>query len=166
MPSLLRRSTVDTRLYVDREAFVPIVRAAIGAGLDQRKPAPPEWDSGTKGFGERYGFRFGMHTIAATAEYTEGALLREDVAYHRCNCAGFFPRTGHAILSTFTARTKSGGTVLSFPSISSAYAGSFSAVNAWYPARYEPQDAFRIGTLSFGFKMGANLMREYFLPAR
>src|SRR6516225_8969639 len=32
-----------------------LISTAVGAGLDQNKPAPPEWDSGAQGYGERYG---------------------------------------------------------------------------------------------------------------
>jgi hypothetical protein len=48
----------------------------------------------------------------------------------------------------------------------SPYAGSFTAVNAWYPARYEPADALRIGSMSFVFKAAGNLVGEFFAPPR
>lgn len=123
-----------------------LISTAIGAGIDRGKPAPPEWDSGAQGYGKRYGWRFGMNLTTNTTEYTLGALIREDVAYHRCDCSGLFPRTAHAFVSVLTAKTRSGRTVFSMPSLVSPYVGSFTAVNAWYPSRYELADAFRIGT--------------------
>ena len=149
-------------------AFGPIAfaRAAVGAGLDQSKPAPPEWDAGAKGYGERYGFRLGMGEITETAKYSAGALFREDVAYHKCMCAGPVQRTAHVFISPFVAKTRTGRTILSLPSIAAPYAGSFAAVKAWYPARYEPQNAARLGTLSFTLGMGVNLVREFLLPGR
>jgi hypothetical protein len=143
-----------------------LISTAIGAGLDQNKPAPPEWDSGAEGYGERYGWRFGMNLTTKGTEYTLGALTHEDVAYHRCACSGFFPRTGHAFISVMTAKTPSGHTVFSVPSLVAPYAGSFTAVNAWYPSRYEPADAFRIANMSFVFKAGGNLIGEFIAPAR
>jgi hypothetical protein len=142
------------------------IAAAIGAGLDQSKPAPPEWDHGAKGLAERYGARYGMVLLTTTAKYSLGAAMRQDVSYHKCDCAGFFPRTLHALTSTVTARTRSGRTVPSVPALVSPYASSLIAVKAWYPARYEPQDALRIGTVSFTFNAGANLVREFLLPRR
>jgi hypothetical protein len=142
------------------------IASAIGAGLDQRKPAPPEWDSGAQGYAERYGWRFGMRLVSQTAEYSLGALTHEDVTYHRCACAGLLPRTTHAFVSTLTARTSSGRTIFSVPALVSPYAGSFTAVNAWYPARYEPADALRIGSMSFVFKAAGNLVGEFFAPPR
>lgn len=143
-----------------------LISSAIGAGIDQGKPAPPEWDSGAQGYGERYGSRFTMNLTAKTSEYSLGALMHEDVAYHRCDCTGFFPRTAHAFASVLTAKTRSGRTVFSVPSLVSPYAGSFMAVNAWYPSRYEPADALRIGNMSFVFKAGGNLIGEFIAPRR
>ncbi|WP_260741343.1 hypothetical protein [Tunturiibacter lichenicola] len=143
-----------------------LISTAVGAGLDQKKPAPPEWDSGAEGYGERYGWRFGMQMIGHTTEYSFAAVVHEDVAYHRCQCRGFFPRSSHALISTLTAKTTSGRTVFSVPSLVGPYAGSFAAVNAWYPSRYEPQDAFRIGSNSFMFKAVGNLIGEFIAPAR
>jgi hypothetical protein len=142
------------------------ISSAVGAGLDQRKPAPPEWDSGAQGYAERYGWRFGMQLVTQTIAYSLGALVHEDVAYHRCACAGLLPRTTHAFVSTLTARTTRGRTVFSVPALVSPYAGSFTAVNAWYPSRYEPADALRIGSMSFVFKAAGNLVGEFFAPPR
>jgi hypothetical protein len=149
-------------------AFGPqaFVAAAVGASLDQAKPAPPEWDRGGLGFGERYGFRYGVVLITTTTKYSLGAVTREDVSYHKCDCSGFFPRAFHSVSSTVTARTRSGRTVLSFPALAAPYAGAFAAVNAWYPARYGPQDTFRTGSMSFAFSAGANMVREFLLPRR
>lgn len=143
-----------------------LISTAVGAALDQNKPAPPEWDSGAQGYGERYGWRFGMQIIGHTTEYSLAALVHEDVAYHRCECQGFIPRGSHALISTLTARTRSGGTIFSIPSLVGPYAGSFAAVNAWYPSRYEPADAFRIGSTSFLFKAVGNLIGEFIAPRR
>lgn len=143
-----------------------LISTAVGAALDQNKPAPPEWDSGAQGYGERYGWRFGMQIIGHTTEYSFAVAIHEDVAYHRCECKGFFSRGSHALISTFTAKTTSGRTVFSVPSLVSPYAGSFAAVNAWYPSRYEPQDAFRIGSTSFMFKAVGNLIGEFIAPKR
>ncbi|HEX4170092.1 MAG TPA: hypothetical protein VHZ55_31890 [Bryobacteraceae bacterium] len=65
-----------------------LIGTAIGAAFDQNKPAPPEWDSGAEGYGERYGFRYGMNLINTSTKYSLGALMHEDVAYHRCACHG------------------------------------------------------------------------------
>ena len=143
-----------------------LISTAVGAALDQHKPAPPEWDSGAKGYGERYGWRFGMSLIGETTKYSLGAVMHEDVAFHRCECRGFFPRSFHAVTSTLTAKTASGRMVFSVPALVSPYVGSSVAMNAWYPARYGPSDAFRVGSISFAFKAVGNLVGEFLAPAR
>lgn len=155
------------RNYIET-TFGPLafVRSAVGARLDQIKPAPPEWDTGAEGFGERYGFRLGMGMMTDTIKYSAGALLHEDVTYYKCACAGFFPRTAHVLVSPFVAKARSGQTTLSFVMIGAPYAGSFAAVNAWYPSRYEPEDAARLGTFHFAMTMGVNLVREFVLRKR
>jgi hypothetical protein len=107
-----------------------------------------------------------MQMIGHTTEYSLAALVHEDVAYHRCECKGLIPRGSHALLSTLTAKTASGRTVFSVPSLMGPYTGSFAAVNAWYPSRYEPADAFRIGSTSFAFKAVGNLIGEFIAPRR
>jgi hypothetical protein len=107
-----------------------------------------------------------MNLTTKTTEFSLGAVLHEDVAYHRCDCSGLFPRTAHAFVSVLSARTTSGRTVFSVPALVSPYAGSFTAVNAWYPSRYEPADAFRIRNMSFVFKAGGNLIGEFIAPRR
>jgi hypothetical protein len=143
-----------------------LISSAIGAGLDQSKPAPPEWDSGAKGYGERYGWRFGMQLISQTTSYSLSALVREDVTYHRCDCSGLVQRGSHALVSTLTAKTISGQTIFSVPALVSPYAGSFAAMHAWYPSRYEAADAFRVGSTSFLFKAVGNLVGEFLAPGR
>lgn len=143
-----------------------LISTAVGVALDQNKPAPPEWDSGAEGYGERYGWRFGMQIIGHTTEYSFAALVHDDVAYHRCECKRLIHRSSHALISTLTAKTTGGRTVFSVPSLVGPYAGSFAAVNAWYPSRYEPADGFRIGSTSFMFKAVGNLIGEFIAPKR
>jgi hypothetical protein len=160
-----RRQQFHNYLY---NTFGPpgLISTAIGAGLEQSKPAPPEWDSGAEGYAERYGSRFGMSLMSETTKYSLGAVMEEDVSFHRCDCTGLIPRSVHAVSSTLTARTRTGHTIFSFPALVSPYAGSFAAVNAWYPSRYEPADAFRIGSMSFVYKVAGNLVGEFIAPRR
>jgi hypothetical protein len=143
-----------------------IISAAVGAGLDQRKPEPDEWDSGAAGYGERFGSRYGMRLVSQSTAYTLGAALHQDVTYHRCECRGLLPRTTHAFTSIITARTPSGATRLSIPLIVSPYAGSFTAVYGWYPDHYGASDAARLGSTSFLFRGVGNLVGEFLAPAR
>lgn len=143
-----------------------LIASAIGAGLDHRKPEPDSWDSGAKGYGERFGSRFGMRLVGQTTAYSLGAVFKEDVTYHRCECSGFIHRTTHAFTSTVISRNRTGGSRLSVPLLVSPYAGSFTAVSAWYPDNYGASDAARLGSTSFLFRAAGNLIAEFLAPPR
>jgi hypothetical protein len=127
----------------------PIVGAAIAAGINQANNAPPEWGQGGEGYGKRFGSNFGILAISTSTRYGLAELFREDTLYYRCECTGFGPRLGHALLSTFTARRgEDGHRVFSFPDLVAPYAGTLVGVYAWYPDRYNGMDAFRLGNYS------------------
>ncbi|HUI53281.1 MAG TPA: hypothetical protein VLX60_15965 [Terriglobales bacterium] len=127
----------------------PIVGAAIAAGINQADNAPPEWQQGGEGFGKRFGSNFGILAISTSTRYALAAAFREDTLYYRCECTGFFPRLGHALMSTFAARRGDDGHyVFSVPDLVAPYAGTMAGVYAWYPDRYDARDAFRLGNYS------------------
>jgi hypothetical protein len=81
-----------------------------------------------------------------------------DYGYQRCECHGFGPRVGHALLETFTDRRADGSRALSVPRIAGDYAGGFAGL-AWQHDR-NAGDVLRGTTLSFGFKALFNIGRE------
>ena len=82
--------------------------------------------------------------------------------YYRCQCKGVFPRLRHAVISTLTARQGDDGhRVFSFPSLIAPYAGTMTAVYAWYPDRYNYKDAFRMGNYTMLGYVGGNVALEF-----
>jgi hypothetical protein len=141
----------------------PIAAAGVTAGINQFTDSPPEWGQGVAGFGKRFGSDFGTAAIATTAHYGLAEALREDTLYYRCECTGLFPRLGHAVISTITARHgEDGHSAFSFSALAAPYAGSMIAVYAWYPDRFGPKDAFRMGNYSLLTYMGGNIALEFF----
>jgi hypothetical protein len=146
------------------DAFGPykIVGAALAAGINQADNAPPEWKQGAEGYGKRFGSDFGVLVISTSTRYALSAAFHEDTLYYRCECKGFFPRLSHAVISTFTARRGDDGhRVFSFPDLVAPYAGTMTAVYAWYPDRYDARDAFRLGNYSLLGYMGENVGLEF-----
>ena len=140
----------------------PIAGAAIIAGINQESNAPPEWNQGLKGYGRRLGSDYGIAVVTTTTRYELSEAFREDAMYYRCECGGFFTRLNHALISTFTARRgEDGYRVFSFPALVAPYAGSMTAVYAWYPNRYGAKDAFRTGNYSLLVYAGGNVTLEY-----
>jgi hypothetical protein len=162
------QSTNFSNYIFDTFGPYPIAVAAFEGGIDQYDNSPPEWNGGIGGYGKRVGSDFGIETVTTTTRYALSEALGQDSLYYRCECDGVFPRLGHAVVSTFTARRgEDGHRVFSIPALIGPYAGSFTAVYAWYPDRYGAKDAFRIGNYSLLLYMGGNVVLEFLhTPAR
>jgi hypothetical protein len=146
------------------DAFGPysIVGAAVAAGINQADNTPPEWKQGAEGYGKRVASNFGIAGVSITTRYALSEAFKEDSMYYRCECTGIFPRLGHAVISTFTARRGADGhRVFSFPAVVAPYAGTMTAVYAWYPGRYNASDGFRMGNYSLLAYVGGNIALEF-----
>jgi hypothetical protein len=140
----------------------PIVGAAVAAGINQADNTPPEWKQGAEGYGKRVASNFGIAGVSITTRYALSEAFKEDSMYYRCECTGIFPRLGHAVISTFTARRGADGhRVFSFPAVVAPYAGTMTAVYAWYPGRYNASDGFRMGNYSLLAYVGGNIALEF-----
>jgi hypothetical protein len=159
------RPTQKTKLrnYVfDAFGPYPIVGAAFAAGINQAENTPPAWKQGAQGYAKRFGSDFGIAAVSTTTRYALARAFREDTLYYRCECKGVFPRLRHAVISTFTARRgQDGHRVFSFSDLVAPYAGTMTAVYAWYPGRYDAKDAFRMGNYSLLWYAGANIGLEF-----
>ena len=140
----------------------PAIGAAFAAGISQAYNTPPEWRQGAAGYSKRFGSDFGIAATSTTMRYGIAEAFREDTLYYRCECTGVFPRLRHAVFSTLIARRgKDGHSVFSFPALIAPYAGSMTAVYAWYPDRYNGKDAFRMGNYTMLGYVGGNIALEF-----
>jgi hypothetical protein len=145
------------------DAFGPyaFAKATLAGGFQQATKSPPEWGTGWDAFGTRVASNFGIQLVTTTTRYGMAEILREDAAYYRCECRGFFPRVGHALVSTVTARHgEDGHTAFSFSGLASPYAGTMAAL-AWYPDRYGAKDGFRMGNYNLAWQAAGNLALEF-----
>lgn len=140
----------------------PILGAAAIAGINQLYNTPPEWNQGFEGYSKRFGSNFGIAATSTTTRYALAQAFKEDTLYYRCECKGLLPRFGHAVISTLTARRgEDGHRVFSLPSLIAPYAGTMTAVYAWYPDRYGAKDALRMGNYTMLGYVGGNIALEF-----
>jgi hypothetical protein len=140
----------------------PVVGAAFAAGINQISNAPPEWKQGMGGYGKRFGSDFAIAAVATTTRYGLAEALKEDTLYYRCECSGFVPRLRHAMISTVTGRRgEDGHRVFSMPALIAPYAGSMTAIYAWYPNRFNAKDGFRTGNYGLLAYAGQNIALEF-----
>jgi hypothetical protein len=160
------RPTQRTKLhnyFFDAFGPYPIVGAALTAGISQASNGIPEWKQGAEGYGKRFGSDFGIAAVTTTMRYGLAEAFKQDALYYRCDCEGVFPRLRHAVISTLTARRGGDGhRVFSIPALVGPYAGTMTAVYAWYPGRYGAKDAFRMGNYNLLAYMGGNIALEFF----
>ena len=155
-------STMLQNYSLDAFGPYPVVASAFTAGLNQLTNSPPEWRQDAEGYGKRFGSNLGVVTVATTTRYGLSEVLREDSMYYRCECSGVGPRMRHAVFSTLTARRGDDGhRVFSIPALVAPYAGTMTAVYAWFPNRYGAKDAFRMGNYSLLGYMGENISLEF-----
>jgi hypothetical protein len=139
-----------------------IAGAVVVAGINQADNTPPEWGGGAAAFGQRVGSNYGINAITTTTRYALSEVLREDTLYYRCRCTGFFPRLGHALVSTLAARHgEEGHYTFSVPNLVAPYAGTMVATHTWYPGRYNYSDAFRMGNYNLLAQAGGNVALEF-----
>ncbi|HEY8715548.1 MAG TPA: hypothetical protein VIM00_09205 [Candidatus Acidoferrum sp.] len=159
------RPTEKTKLenyFFDGFGPYPIAGAAIIAGINQADNTPPEWGGGAEAFGKRVGSNYGINMISTTTRYALSEVLHQDTLYYRCQCTGFFPRLGHALVSTLTARHgDEGHYIFSVPALVAPYVGTMTATHTWFPERYNAKDAFRMGNYSLLALAAGNVAIEF-----
>jgi hypothetical protein len=159
------RPTQRTKIHnyvFDAFGPYPVVGAALTAGIGQYGNSPPEWGQGAEGYSKRFISDFGIAAVTTTTRYALAEAFKEDTLYYRCDCKGVLPRLRHAVISTFTARRgEDGHRVFSVPALVAPYAGSMTAVYAWYPGRYGAEDALRIGNYNLLVSMAGNIALEF-----
>ncbi|MFZ0136264.1 MAG: hypothetical protein WAK89_04345 [Candidatus Sulfotelmatobacter sp.] len=159
------RPTEKTKVenyFFDAFGPYPVVGAAFAAGIGQAHSTPPEWHQGAEGYSKRFGSAFGIAAITTTVRYGLAKAFREDTVYYGCECKGVFPRLRHAVISTLSARRgQDGNRVFSLPALIAPYAGTMTAVYAWYPSRYDGKDALRMGNYTMLGYVGGNIALEF-----
>jgi hypothetical protein len=164
-PSIYHRPSEKTKFInylFDGYGPYPIVGSAIVAGINQADSTPPEWGSGAEAYAKRVGSNYGINAITATTRYALSEVLHQDTLYYRCQCKGFFPRLGHALVSTLAARHgEDGHYTFSVPALVAPYVGTMTATHTWYPGRYKAADAFRMGNYNLLALAGGNIAIEF-----
>jgi hypothetical protein len=142
---------------------VPLIGEAAAAGYGQWTNHPHEWGQGWGVFGERYGSNLAYNGVRQTITYGASILFHEDTRYFASGRSGFWRRTSHAVISTFTARSPDGGQRFSFSSVTGAL-GASAISSIWGPDSWK--GTYNIGEnagISFASTAALNIVRE-FLP--
>jgi hypothetical protein len=144
---------------------VPLIGEAAAAGYGQWTNHPREWGQGWGAFGERYGSNLAYNGVRQTIGYGVSIVFHEDTRYFASGSRGFWRRTGHAVLSTFTARHPDGGQSFSISSVTGVL-GASAISSIWGPDSWKgAQNIGENAGISFASTAALNIVRE-FLPNR
>jgi hypothetical protein len=154
---------IKLRNYVfDAFGPYPVAGATVLAGVGQMENTPAAWHQGAAGYSRRFASDLGIAAISTTTRYALAEALKEDTLYYRCECKGIFPRLSHAVVSTLTARHgEDGHRAFSFSAFIAPYAGTMTAVYAWYPGNYGARSALRMGNYNLLGSVGENISMEF-----
>ena len=140
-----------------------LIISAAGAGIEQWRDVPPQWQQGSEGFARRFGSAEGFTAAHGAVALGFDVALHLDPRYRRMPHAGFRTRLWNALSQTFIATKDSGGKTINVSEIAGNFGAGFIA-NAWEPPGYNSAgSALSRGALGLAYHAAKNVVRE-FLP--
>jgi hypothetical protein len=140
---------------------VEIFRLSTSAAINHWRNYPSEWGQGWDAFGVRVASQLGQQLVREQLEFGVWAADHEDPRWYRSDLTGVWPRTRYAIVHTFITKSDSGNTMLAYSRFVGDYGAGFIS-RQWYPDRFHTAgQGFEAGTISLGFDMGMNVVREF-----
>jgi hypothetical protein len=162
-PAHLNRKQRFEQYVLNTIGPVPLAGEALGAAINQWADSPAEWGQGWTAYGRRYGSNLGYNAVRQTITYGVSEAFREDTRYFASTASGFWPRTRHALTSTFTSRRDDGHRAFS-PANVSGVIGAAAISSLWGPPSWRTADSIAANAaISFAATAGFNVVRE-FLP--
>jgi hypothetical protein len=123
--------------------------------------SPKEWTKDATGWGQRFGSALLDNSINTTTLVWTSRAMGQDPRYHRCDCTGFWPRTKHAIVLSFTAYNRSGNLKFAPQKLAAPYTGPLVTRNTIYPDRFGTSDAFSGGAYYLVGGVAWNWVKEF-----
>jgi len=138
-----------------------LAQRAAQSGVGTWRNSPEEWGGSWEGFGRRFASGTGKSLIKNSAMYGLDEVLKVDSRFYRSEKRDAGSRIRNALISPFQARRPDGSRTVGVPRLVGTYTSNIVAAETWYPARYNWKDGVKSGTISLGFTMGFNLIKEF-----
>jgi len=156
--------TLGDRFHIYRQSILrpyTLLGPALGAGIGQWEDEPREWGEGSEGYTRRLASGVSRHLIAETIRFGIAAADSEDPRYQPSGESGFWDRTRHVIVETFTSETASGTRIPAYSRFAGTYGAAFIS-NLWYPeSRSTAGWVLRRGSTALASSVGFNLFQEF-----
>ena len=146
--------------------FSAFGKTAFTSGLDQARDSPEEWGQGLAGYGHRFAHKYANRGLENAFGLLVAVPLHQDPRYFRSGESGAWQRTLHAARSSFITRTDSGGETIAAWRLAGNY-GAQVVSNLWRPERQRTvSDTLKRGTVSVGYDVISNLVKEFWPDIR
>lgn len=146
-----------------KSMFGPVALASVGgiAAVGTIRNRPEEWGKKPEGFGRRFASGMAQNVIRQSFIFGLDEALSVDSGFYRSKKRDLGSKVSNALLSTVTARNKSGKRVVGAPRIIGSFAAPVISRELWYPDRFNYKDGLKSGAVSLGINALVNLFREF-----
>src|SRR6202051_4918691 len=127
------------------------MKRMFGAGIDQARGTPSQWDDGWGGYAERFASREGQFIAANTLAALGNAKLGYEVRYDKCKCSGLWPRTRHAFIRNLLTYDRSEQRLHPQWALYGGAFGGGMLATTWKPG---PKNVFSQGALAMAGQLG------------
>jgi hypothetical protein len=156
--------TVKEKLSYDWRHLFDVsnmVFAGVGAGFDQLRDRPGQWDEGAAGFGERYASHIGSYIVQRSVFFPVQAIDHEDTRYFQSERTSYKGRLADAFLHTVWRHNDSGGMMPAYSEFLGDY-GAAAVSRTWWPRQYHNGTAiFVAGSDTILVDAGINVFHEF-----
>lgn len=152
------------KLFVRQSFTTPgiYIKTLLFSLGDQANRSPPEWGTGFGGYARRVGSRQGQFVIQNSLVALGNGILGYEPRYNRCQCSGFWRRTGHALARNFVTYNRTEQALR--PQLA-MYVGAFGAgvvAGTWKPSNRDlVAEGYRGAITQVGFGIAANWVGEF-----
>ena len=137
------------------------IKTALFSISDQVQDRPPAWGDGWAGYGKRVAARQGQFVIQNSLSALGDGLVGYEPRYNRCQCTGFWPRTGHAVARNFVTYDRTETKLRPQVPLYAAAFGAGVVAGTWTP-NHDLLTTGGHGVLSqAGFGILANMVGEF-----
>jgi hypothetical protein len=138
-----------------------LANRAFVTGYNHWLDDPEEWSGNLDGFGQRFASRMGRLAVRQSVQLTTDIAFGIDPRFDRCDCKGFWSRTGHAWKRVVVSRRDYGGEIVAV----SNFAGAFippMITDQWQPpSKNDWPHKWQSGTQFLAFRGLTNMLREF-----
>lgn len=161
-PPVLNDDQLFRKYVVSTVGPSGLIGASAAAAYEQVTNYPQDWDKTAAGYAKRWGSAYAAGVIGNSTKYAVAHALHHDPSFVRCRCSGFNARLKHAVVSVFTARTRTGREVFSPATVAGFAAEHVVPATLWFPQKDRWHEGAGLLGVSIGSKVAINIFHEFF----